>query len=156
MLTDLCDWASRQPESAVNEFATQSPIIVVNAGLTDEERTISGLSPVALIASPRRVFRKSPSSTATAATAIRATKSLDCLATGVPLTSAAILVNTVSVLFILSIDEPLMTAIFIEYSPVLTIIPANRLLMPILVWSIAVTKPEAIPAAIAANIDRYG
>ena len=114
MLTDLCDWASRQPDSAVNEFATQSPIIVVNAGLTDEERTISGLSPVALIASPRRVFRKSPSITATAATAIIATKSFDCLATGVPLRSAAILVNTVSVLFILSIDEPLMTAIFIE------------------------------------------
>ena len=60
------------------------------------------------------VFRKSPSITATAATAIIATKSFDCLATGVPLTSAAILVNTVSVLFILSIDEPLMTAIFIE------------------------------------------
>ena len=35
-------------------------------------------------------------------------------------------------------------------------IPANRLSIPILVCSTAVTNPEHIPAPIAAAIDRYG
>ena len=49
-----------------------------------------------------------------------------------------------------------MTATFTEYSPVLTMMPARRLSMPSLVWSRAVTKPEHIPAIIAAGMDSRG
>ena len=49
-----------------------------------------------------------------------------------------------------------MTAMFIEYSAVFTIIPANRLSTPSLVCRIAVTKPEQIPASMAAAMDKNG
>ena len=57
MLTDFWDCARRHPERAVNELDTHSPIIVVITGLIDDERTISGLFPVALIARPILVFK---------------------------------------------------------------------------------------------------
>ena len=57
MFTDFCDWASRQPERAVRLPERQRPTMVVKAGLMDEERTMSGLSPVARMARPRRVRR---------------------------------------------------------------------------------------------------
>ena len=69
MLTDFCDCASKQPERAVNEFATQSPTIVVNTGFIDEERTMSGLLPVARIARPSFVLRKTERKITTRATA---------------------------------------------------------------------------------------
>ena len=76
MLTDFCICARRQPESAVNELAMQSPIIVVITGFIEEERTISGLFPVARMASPTLVLRKNPSRIATIITADRAMMSL--------------------------------------------------------------------------------
>ena len=57
ILTDFCDCARRHPASPVNALATQSPTIVVNTGLIEDERTISGLLPVALMASPSLVFK---------------------------------------------------------------------------------------------------
>ena len=65
-------------------------------------------------------------------------------------------VNTVSVLFMLSSDEPPMTAMLMEYSPVLTMMPLSRLSMPIFVCNRAVTKPESTPAHMAAGSDKYG
>ena len=53
-------------------------------------------------------------------------------------------------------DEPPITAMLMEYSPVLTIMPESRLSTPILVWSRAVRKPEHTPAAMAAAMDRKG
>ena len=44
----------------------------------------------------------------------------------------------------------------IEYSPVLTTIPARRESIPIYVCKIAVTTPDIIPAPIATSIERYG
>ena len=49
-----------------------------------------------------------------------------------------------------------MTAMLIEYSPVLTMMPASRLSTPILVCSRAVTKPEQLPASMAAGIASRG
>ena len=57
ILTDFCDWASRQPDNAVNALDTHKPTIVVITGLTEEDRTISGLFPVALMARPIFVFK---------------------------------------------------------------------------------------------------
>ncbi len=61
-----------------------------------------------------------------------------------------------SVLFILIRDEPPITAIFTEYSPVLTIMPERRLSIPMRVCSRAVTNPEHIPASMAAGRDSSG
>ena len=55
-----------------------------------------------------------------------------------------------------SSDAPPITAMLTEYSPVLTMMPASRLSMPILVCKRAVTKPESTPAHIAAGMDKYG
>ena len=66
------------------------------------------------------------------------------------------MVNTVSALFMLSTDAPPITAMLTEYSAVLTMMPASRLLTPIFVCNSAVRKPESNPAAIAAGRDRYG
>ena len=49
-----------------------------------------------------------------------------------------------------------MIPILIEYKPVLTIIPANRLSIPAFVCSSAVVKPESIPASILAGIAKKG
>ena len=87
--------------------------------------------------------------TATAAT------TRDCSpARGVFSRSDWVLVNTVSVWFIFSRDFPPITQMLMEYSPVLTMMPASRLLIPIRVCSRAVTKPEQTPAPMAAGMDR--
>ena len=61
--TAFCDCASRQPDSAVNEPAMHRPMMVVKAVFIDDERTMSGLLPVARMARPRRVFKNSVSRT---------------------------------------------------------------------------------------------
>ena len=66
------------------------------------------------------------------------------------------MVNTVSVLFMFRSEELPITAMLMEYRPVLTMMPDRRLSMPILVCSRAVTKPESIPASIAAGIASHG
>ena len=114
MLTDFWLWASRQPESAVKAFAMQSPTVVVNTGLMEDERTMSGLLPVARMARPSRVRRKNERNSTTSTTAASATSSLYCPARALPFSSACTLVNTVSVLFMLSREEPPMTAILME------------------------------------------
>ena len=65
-------------------------------------------------------------------------------------------VNTVSVLFMFSSDEPPMIHMFTEYSPVFTMMPASRLFTPIRVCSVAVTRPDSMPAPIAAGMDSQG
>ena len=42
----------------MHAIATQSPTVIVKAGLIDDDLTISGLSPVALIDNPSLVLRK--------------------------------------------------------------------------------------------------
>ena len=51
------------PERAVRALDTHSPTVTVNAGFRDEARTMSGLSPVARMERPMRVFRNVSSST---------------------------------------------------------------------------------------------
>ena len=59
-----------QPESAVNEFETIKPTIVMNAGLIEEERTMAMLFPVALMARPSLVFKNQVINTTVKATRI--------------------------------------------------------------------------------------
>ena len=154
--TDFCDWESRHPDSAVKELAIQSPTIVVNTGLMEDDFTISALFPVARIARPSRVFRKTTRNAITAATAISATRMSALPFKGVSARASFIMENTVSVRFILIREEPPITAMLMEYSPVFTIIPASRLSTPIFVCKNPVTKPEQIPASIAAIMDKKG
>ena len=114
MLTDFWLWASRQPDRPVKALATHRPTMVVKVGLIEEERTMSGLSPVARMARPRRVRRNRVKNTTTAATAMTATSSLYCSERTVPCSRVRALVNTVSVLFMFSREEPPMTAILME------------------------------------------
>ena len=95
-------------------FDTQRPMVVVKAGLMEEERTISGLLPVARIARPSLVRRKMDRKTIVTATAMSATRSLYCPERGVPFRSAFALVKTVSVLFMLSREEFPITAMLME------------------------------------------
>ena len=156
MSTDFWDWERRHPDSAVKEFAIQSPIIVVNTGLIDDDFTISALFPVARIARPSRVFKNTTRKATTAATAISATIISVLPFRGVSARTSFIMENTVSVRFMLIREEPPITAMLIEYNPVFTIIPASRLSTPIFVCKNPVTKPEQIPASIAAIIDKKG
>ena len=128
--------------------------MVVKAGLMEDERTMSGLLPVARMARPRRGRRNRPSITAIASTAMTITNSLYWLPRIPPLSISLALVNTVSVLFMFSIEEPPITPIFTEYSAVLTIMPESRLFTPILVCKMAVIKPDATPESIAAGMER--
>ena len=82
--------------------------------MMEEERPMSGLSPVARMASPSRVFKKIPSSTAMRITAIPATTSFCCPPKNVPLKRSFAFVKTVSVLFMLRMEELPMTAMFTE------------------------------------------
>ena len=67
MLTLFWDCASRQPDRAVNELDTHSPTVVVKTGSIEDERTMSGLLPVARIARPSLVRRNSVRNAITAA-----------------------------------------------------------------------------------------
>ena len=71
-----------------------------------------------------------------------------------PFSISLALVNTVSVLFMFSIEEPPITPILTEYSAVLTIMPESRLFTPILVCKMAVIKPDATPESMAAGMER--
>ena len=91
-----------------------SPMIVVNAGLMEEERTISGLFPVALIASPSRVRRNSDRNRTTNVTALSPTSILYCGSKAVPFSVAFIQVKIVVVLFIFKREDLFITAMLIE------------------------------------------
>ena len=114
ILTDFCDCARRHPASPVNALATQSPTIVVNTGLIEDERTISGLLPVALMASPSLVFKNKVIMATATATTTSTTKRTFCPAKTVPVSISSAIVNIVSVLFILRSEDPPIIAIFTE------------------------------------------
>ena len=57
-------WASRAPDRAVRALARHRPTVMVKPVLMELARTMSGLSPVARMERPSRVFRNSTSSTA--------------------------------------------------------------------------------------------
>ena len=120
-----------------------SPTVVVIAGLMDDERTMSGLLPVARIASPIRVRRNSVKNRTISAAAARAVRSLYCPASGVPASADFIRENTVCVLLRLSSDAPPIMAMLIEYSAVFTMMPANRLLMPMRVCKTETISPDS-------------
>ena len=92
----------------------QRPTMVVKAGLTDEERTMAGLFPVARIARPRRVLRKNVRKRITAVTAIRAITVLYALPRGPVRRSSFIIEKTVTVLFIFRREAPPITAMLME------------------------------------------
>ena len=50
-------WASTAPDRAVKELETHRPTVMVKPVLMEEARTMSGLSPVARMDRPSRVFR---------------------------------------------------------------------------------------------------
>ena len=154
--TDFWAWASRQPDRAVMAPEMHRPTVVVKAGLMEEERTMSGLLPVARMARPSRVRRNTVRKPTTSATARNATSSSYRPARGVPASRALALEKMVSVLFIFNKEAPPMTAMFTEYRPVLTMMPASRLSTPIFVWSMEVTKPDTAPASMAAGMDSQG
>ena len=114
MFTDFWLWASRQPDSPVKALEMQRPTMVVKAGLMEEERTMSGLLPVARMARPSRVRRNRDRNRITSATAIRATRVLYCPDRAVPARKSLVLVKTVSVLFMFRMEALPMTAMLME------------------------------------------
>ena len=114
MLTDFCIWPRRHPERAVKAFATHRPTVVVKAGLMEEERTMSGLLPVARMASPSRVLRKSVKISAVARAARAAVTREALPARGVPSSISLARTKTVSVLFRFSKDLPPITQMLME------------------------------------------
>ena len=62
----------------------------------------------------------------------------------------------VVVLFMARVALLPVSAMFTEYRAVFTTMPASRLCTPILVCRVAVTKPEIIPASIAAGSESQG
>ena len=75
---------------------------------------MSGLLPVARMARPRRVRRKSPKTTATSTTVMVMTISLYCPASGVFSSTERILVKTVSELLRFRSDAPFMMPMLTE------------------------------------------
>ena len=92
----------------------------------------------------------------TAVTAIRPMISEYCAPSGEPFSAPFSSVNTVWVLFMFNSDEPPMIQMFTEYRPVFTMMPAKRLFTPMRVCSTAVTRPDSMPAPIAAGSDSQG
>ena len=155
MSQDLLYSPIRQPASAVMALERHRPMVIIRAGLMEEDFTMSGLLPVARMDRPRRVLRNSSSSTTTTATKASATMSLRTLYSGVLSSRFCSMVNTVVVSFRLRVDLP-MTRILMVYRPVFTMMPASRLSTPSFVCKMAVMKPERMPAPMAAKMARMG
>ena len=64
--------------------------------------------------------------------------------------------NTVTVLFMGRAALLPVIAMFREYSPVFTTMPASRLCTPMRICSVAVTSPDREPASMAAGMDSQG
>ena len=94
--------------------------------------------------------------TTTSTTAMSSTIRLDWALRGVFASAPLAKVNTVSVLFMFSCARLPVIAMFTEYSAVLTTMPASRLCTPMRVCSRAVTKPEIMPASMAAGRESQG
>ena len=146
----------RQPASPVRELATHSPTVMVKAGLMEEARTMSALSPVARMDRPSRVRKKSATSTAAAAKmAASTTRVLHPVQSSFPLRPLA-RDRRVSLPKMDRLEDQPITARLTVYSPVLTMMPARMLSTPSLVWRKAVTNPDRAPASMAAGRARKG
>ena len=66
----------RQPAKAVMALDRHRPMVIISAGLMEEDLTMSGLLPVARMDRPSRVFKNSSSRTTITATKSSATSSL--------------------------------------------------------------------------------
>ena len=108
------------------------------------------------MARPSRVRRNRHKNSTTSATAISITNRVDWPAKGVFFSKPLAMVNTVVVLFMLRVALLPLSAMFTEYSAVLTTMPASRLCTPMRICSVAVTKPDTMPASIAAGMDSQG
>lgn len=117
---------------------------------------MSGLLPVARMARPMRVRRNSVKSNTISTTAASTVSSLYCPASGVPASAVFMSENTVCVLLRLRSDAPSIMAMLMEYSAVLTMIPASRLLTPMRVCKTDTTSPDTSPAPIAAKTASTG
>ena len=129
---------------------------MVKAGLMEEARTMSALSPVARMDRPSRVRKNRAVSTATTARMADSTiRVLHPVQNSFPL-SPLVRDRRVSVPKMDRLEDQPITARLTVYSPVLTIIPARMLSTPSLVWRKAVTKPDSTPASMAAGRARKG
>ena len=113
---------------------------------------MSGLSPVARMDRPSRVFRnrasRNPTHKVRTATGISLQKVL-------PMRGCT-MEKTVAAFIILTLEEKPMTARFTVYSPVLVMIPARIEGICSFVCKKAVTEPAQAPASMAAGRPRMG
>ena len=153
MSADFWAWPTTAPDRPVRALAAHSPTVTVNAGFTDEERTMSRLSPVARMDSPSRVPKNRYSSPP--ASRVRAADS----SSSYQLPPSPVLrsrVNTVSARSRLALDFQPITIRLTVYSPVLVTMPARMEGTPIRVCKKAVTNPAHAPASMAAGMARMG
>ena len=115
MLTDFCDWASRQPESAVRALATQSPTIVVNDGVDG-----GGAHHIGVIAggadgkTEPGLQEEAEEDAHKHDRDDRDERAYTARQREVPASRSFMSVKTLGVLFILRTEEPPMTAMLIE------------------------------------------
>ena len=114
ILTDFCDWASRQPDSPVKALATQRPTMVVKTGLIDEERTMSGLLPWRGWQGPASRLQKQTQEDGDENHCDGGDDEFELPGRAVPARRSFIFVKTVTVLFILRTEELPMMAMLIE------------------------------------------
>ena len=123
---------------------TARPMVMVRPVLMEEARTMSGLSPVARMERPRRVFRNRISSTAT----IRVMRMAGMIF--MPGRAEKMVVAFSR----FTLEEKPMTARLTVYRPVLVMMPARIDGTPHLVCSSAVMIPAQEPASMAAGSAR--
>ena len=140
-------WARTAPDRAVRALEMHRPTVMVKPVLMEDARTMSGLSPVARMDRPRRVFRKMTMSTA----AVR-----EMAAAGTIFIWEPRAVKMVVVRSIFTLEEKPMTARFTVYRPVLVMMPARMEGTRHLVCSNAVMEPAAAPASMAAGSASQG
>ena len=132
---------------------THSPTVTVNAGFRDEARTMSGLSPVARMERPMRVFRNASSSTP-ARTVTEAASSNSYQSPPMPLSRRRVkIVLPPSRLWLAF--QPIAIRLTV-YRPVLVTMPARMEGIPKRVCKKAVTNPAQLPASMAAGMARIG
>jgi len=146
------NWAISAPERATSPFESARPRSFWVSVFTPKERIMSGLSPVARIASPTSVWRNH---TTTASTASATSRKMPTL-TAVPVSPA----SRRGVIRVVSrssgrLARPMMRRLM-EYSPICVRIPASRPLMLPFVWSSPVTRPATVPATNARAVAASG
>ena len=158
-------WASSAPDSAATALDNASPSVFIEPSLTPSARIIWLLSPVARMARPMWV-PKNASSTATSSPTIKiAASRMDrsCTGTFQPHTisdsapSARLPPRPLAaVAKVCEFDSdrllPPITRRLIEYSAVMTRMPASRSLILKRVWVMPVTVPATVPVSTAASV----